>query len=153
MLIATSPHATFDLLHVHLLHTQCHHLLLCKHRENHHHLMSKLKNFCCFPLCTTQILHRCLQWIMEFDGRTISRMSYANELKILESKGTQQDRSWFWRLEDLNISSSFCAFVPSVYYVHCFVFGWFWMQMRHKLENQCVLTPIWYIESQVPMNL
>jgi hypothetical protein len=39
-------------------------------------------------------------------------------LRILECKRTQYDRFGFWRLEDLKISSSFCAFVPSAYYVH-----------------------------------
>ncbi len=115
--------------------------------------MCSLKKFCHFLLCTTQNLHPHLQWIMEFDGRTISRMSYENELKILECKGTQYDRFGFWRLEDLKISSSFCAFVPSAYYVHWSDFGWFWMQMWCTLENQCVYTPIQYTKFQVPMHL
>ncbi len=57
VLIATSPLITFDLSHIHLLHTQCHHLSLCKHKENHCCPMCKLKNLCCFPLCTIQNLH------------------------------------------------------------------------------------------------
>jgi hypothetical protein len=56
-------------------------------------------------------------------------------------------------LEDLKISSSFCAFVPSAYYVHWSDFGWFWMQMWCTLENQCVYTPIKYTKFQVPMHL
>jgi hypothetical protein len=103
-----------------------------------------------FLLCIFQNLHCHLQWIREFARRTISRMNYAIELKILECKGTQYDKFGFWKLEYLKISSSFFS---SAYYVHCFVFGWFWMQMRHKLENQWVPTPIQYIEFQVSMQL
>jgi hypothetical protein len=42
-----------------------------------------------------------------FDRRTISRMNYATEIKILECKGTQYDKFGFWKLEYLKFSSSF----------------------------------------------
>jgi len=80
-------------------------------------------------------------------------MSYAIELRILECKGTQYDKFGFWKLEFLKISSSFFSFFLSAYYVYCSIFGWFWMQMKHKSENQCVPTPIQYIEFQVLMHL
>lgn len=103
--LTPSPHLiTFNVSQDQLMQATCHHLSFCKLWENFHNVQSS-KSFVAFH-CVTQN-HNCyLQWIRENLERTISIMSFANELKNQECNKTRFQKIWknsFW----------FCASVSS----------------------------------------